>query len=219
MFKITPSQKIQSLQSKSKKFVISVSHQKQRKVFLPQSESENGRWSAEEHNRFIDAIIKYGNDWKKVQRHVATRTSTQARSHAQKFLMKLKRCELIRKKKINLNLSWAKSISLLKNELSPSEIRDVFFSVSCSKKSKNNFCEKTEDTFSTNEDEGFAFASTDNSMDIDSSNWYTENSYESSLSPKKDSEYIKCFFDSFNTRKISFEINDIDALYLTSCGK
>ena len=133
MFKITPSQKIQSLQSKSKKFVISVSHQKQRKVFLPQSESENGRWSAEEHNRFIDAIIKYGNDWKKVQRHVATRTSTQARSHAQKFLMKLKRCELIRKKKINLNLSWAKSISLLKNELSPSEIRDVFFIVSCSK--------------------------------------------------------------------------------------
>ena len=219
MFKITPSQKIQSLQSKSKKFVISVSHQKQRKVFLPQSESENGRWSAEEHNRFIDAIIKYGNDWKKVQRHVATRTSTQARSHAQKFLMKLKRCELIRKKKINLNLSWAKSISLLKNELSPSEIRDVFFSVSCSKKSKNTFCEKTEDTFSTNEDEGFAFASTDNSMDIDSSNWYTENSYESSLSPKKDSEYIKSFIDSFNTRKISFEINDIDALYLTSCGK
>lgn len=65
MFKITPSQKIQSLQSKSKKFVISVSHQKQRKVLLPQSESENGRWSAEEHNRFIDAIIKYGNDWKK----------------------------------------------------------------------------------------------------------------------------------------------------------
>ena len=103
--------------------------------------------------------------------------------------------------------------------MSPSEIRDVFFSVSCSKKSKNNFCEKTEDTFSTNEDEGFAFASTDNSMDIDSSNWYTENSYESSLSPKKDSEYIKSFIDSFNTRKISFEINDIDALYLTSCGK
>lgn len=133
--------------------------------------------------------------------------------------MKLKRCELIRKKKINLNLSWAKSISLLKNELSPSEIRDVFSRVSCSKKSKNNFCEKTEDTFSTNEDEGFALASTDNSMDIDSSNWYTESSYESSLSPKKDSEYIKNFIDSFNTRKISFEINDIDALYLTFCGK
>lgn len=221
MFKITPSQKIQSQPCRFKKFVITVSHQKQRKVLLPQSESENGRWSAEEHNRFIEAIIKYGNDWRKVQRHVSTRTSTQARSHAQKFLMKLKRCDLIRKKKINLNLSWAKSISLLKSELSPSEIREVFFSVSCSKKSKKCFCDKTEETFSTNEDEGFAFASTDNSMDIESSYWYTESSFndEINLSPKKDSEYIKSFIDSFNTRKISFEINDIDALYLTSCEK
>ena len=219
MFKITPSQNFQSQSYKVKKFVITVSHQKTRKVLLSKNESENGRWSAEEHNRFIEAIIKYGNDWKKVQRHVSTRTSTQARSHAQKFLMKLKRCELIRKKKINLNLSWAKSISLLKSELSPSEIREVFSSVSCSKKNKKNFCEQTEESFSTNEDEGFPFASTDNSMDIDSSNCYTESNFNEENSLQKDSEYIKCFIDSFNTRKVSFEINDIDALYLTSCNK
>ena len=208
MFKVTSSQ---SQPCKIKKFVITVSHQKQRKDLSSKKESENGRWSEEEHNRFIDAIIKYGNDWKKVQRHVSTRTSTQARSHAQKFLMKLKRCDLIRKKKINLNLSWAKSISLLNSELSPSEIRKIFCSVS----KKKNCCEQTEE--STNEDEGFA--STDNSMNIDSSNWYTENNFNEENCSKKDSEYIKCFFDSFNPRKISFEINDIDALYLTSCDK
>lgn len=34
---------------------------------------------------------KYGRDWKKVQAHVGTRTTTQARSHAQKFFAKLEK--------------------------------------------------------------------------------------------------------------------------------
>ena len=51
--------------------------------------SINGRWTREEHRRFIDAIITYGNDWKKIQNYVYSRSSTQARSHAQKFLLKL----------------------------------------------------------------------------------------------------------------------------------
>ena len=33
----------------------------------------------------------FGKNWKKVQQHVETRTSTQARSHAQKFFVKLAR--------------------------------------------------------------------------------------------------------------------------------
>lgn len=32
---------------------------------------------------------KFGKEWQKVQQHVNTRTSTQARSHAQKFFVKL----------------------------------------------------------------------------------------------------------------------------------
>ena len=31
----------------------------------------------------------YGKEWKKVEEHVGTRSSTQARSHAQKFFVKL----------------------------------------------------------------------------------------------------------------------------------
>jgi SHAQKYF class myb-like DNA-binding protein len=48
-----------------------------------------GRWTHEEHKRFIEALLKFGNEWKNVQKHVGTRSSTQARSHAQKFFVKI----------------------------------------------------------------------------------------------------------------------------------
>lgn len=38
-----------------------------------------------EHVRFLEALKTFGKNWKKVEEFVATRTSTQARSHAQKF--------------------------------------------------------------------------------------------------------------------------------------
>ena len=43
---------------------------------------KNGRWSMMEHVRFLEALKNYGKNWKKVEEHVATRSSTQARSHA-----------------------------------------------------------------------------------------------------------------------------------------
>ena len=63
-----------------------------------------GRWEKEEHKRFIDAIIYYGNDWHKVQQYVGTRTSTQARSHAQKFFEKLKKS-----KKLKFDVDFTKN--------------------------------------------------------------------------------------------------------------
>lgn len=54
----------------------------------------SGRWSVDEHKKFLEAIIKYGNDWKEVQKHIGTRSSSQARSHAQKFFIKLKQEQL-----------------------------------------------------------------------------------------------------------------------------
>ena len=51
----------------------------------------DGRWNSDEHKRFIIGCLLYGNNWKKVEGYVQTRTSTQIRSHAQKFLIKLKK--------------------------------------------------------------------------------------------------------------------------------
>ena len=49
-----------------------------------------GRWSYREHIKFIEAIAEYGKNWKDVQKYVGSRSSAQARSHAQKFFLKLK---------------------------------------------------------------------------------------------------------------------------------
>jgi SHAQKYF class myb-like DNA-binding protein len=56
-------------------------------------ESKNkgtGRWTKQEQKLFEEALEKYGKDWKRIQEFVGTRTTTQARSHAQKFFLKLK---------------------------------------------------------------------------------------------------------------------------------
>lgn len=59
-----------------------------KEAVLPTS---RGRWSSIEHGMFLQALWLYGKEWKKVQTHVKTRTSTQARSHAQKFFRKLEK--------------------------------------------------------------------------------------------------------------------------------
>jgi SHAQKYF class myb-like DNA-binding protein len=56
-----------------------------------ESEVSNGRWTKEEHERFVDAIKQHGKNWKKVEETVATRTGAQIRSHAQKFFLKVEK--------------------------------------------------------------------------------------------------------------------------------
>lgn len=50
----------------------------------------NGRWTKKEKQLFIEALDKFGKNWKKVQAFVGTRTGTQIRSHAQKYFLGLK---------------------------------------------------------------------------------------------------------------------------------
>jgi len=50
-----------------------------------------GRWTEHEHKKFLEAILMYGNEWKSVQKYISSRSSTQARSHAQKFFLRLKK--------------------------------------------------------------------------------------------------------------------------------
>lgn len=50
-----------------------------------------GRWSQEEHERFLKGFELYGHKWRKVRDVVGTRTVTQVRTHAQKFFVKMKK--------------------------------------------------------------------------------------------------------------------------------
>ena len=88
-----------------------------------------GRWSKDEQFRFAEAVLKYGNDWKQIQSHVFSRNMTQVRSHAQKFLMKLKETNFMMNQKINPNLSWTKIMNCLRANFQYNELKDLFFSV------------------------------------------------------------------------------------------
>lgn len=57
---------------------------------------ENGRWSALEHQLFLKGtsvshlgLQQHGKNWGKIEMMISTRSSSQIRSHAQKFFSKL----------------------------------------------------------------------------------------------------------------------------------
>lgn len=52
-----------------------------------------GRWTMEEHQLFILGLKKFGKNWKKLEGFIETRTSSQIRSHAQKYFNKRDRVQ------------------------------------------------------------------------------------------------------------------------------
>lgn len=104
------------------------------------SKSNDGRWTKDEQHRFAEAVYLYGNDWKKIQEHVNSRNITQVRSHAQKFLMKLKENRSLLDRGLGQGLSWTKTIIYLQKILPSPELKEVLFSVeqSCHKKSSGH---------------------------------------------------------------------------------
>lgn len=50
-----------------------------------------GRWNDKEQTSFLQALDKYGVNWKKISESTPSRTNNQIRSHAQKFFQKIKK--------------------------------------------------------------------------------------------------------------------------------
>ena len=101
------------------------------------SNSNGGRWNKDEQKRFAEAVLKYGNDWKKIQNHIFSRNITQVRSHAQKFLMKLKDNDFVKNKGLTQSMSWTKVMNYLRSVLTHEELKKVLFSVEQNDEKKN----------------------------------------------------------------------------------
>ena len=57
------------------------------------SNSFEGRWKNDEQNQFLLGISLYGKNWKEINKLIKTRTAVQVKSHAQKFVNKMKLCK------------------------------------------------------------------------------------------------------------------------------
>ena len=96
----------------------------------PEMNLSNGRWTKQERIKFAEAIYRFGMDWKKIKEYIATRNTIQLRSHAQKFLYKLKRDKFIVKKGLDFKeMNWQQSLKYLKEKLTEQELLNVLYSI------------------------------------------------------------------------------------------
>lgn len=72
---------------------------------------DGGRWTAVEHELFLEGLELYNKDWQKVSELVKTRTVKQTRTHAQKYFEKLGRNQLYESSR-----SWMQLCQLKKTE-------------------------------------------------------------------------------------------------------
>ena len=84
----------------------------------------NGRWSQKEHLLFIKGCLLYGNYWKKVKKYIQTRSCSQIRSHAQKYLNKLNKKYYGNKNNISFDLNLKLSDDEIKRLVNKNKFND-----------------------------------------------------------------------------------------------
>lgn len=192
-------------------------------------DSNNGRWDKEEQKRFAEAILKYGNDWKKIQNHVSSRNITQVRSHAQKFLMKLKENDLLTNKGMEKNLCWTKVMNFLNSTLSYNELKEVLFSVEQTSQKKNgsknvrnlkkikknhNLEKNLEKAENLSDDSGSNLNSDTNNSSLLCENDMNENNYinlseeiKTKIVEEEEKEMLQKFIECFNPTSNNITLN------------
>ena len=182
-----------------------------------------GRWSQEEHLRFIEAILKYGNEWKNVQKLVKSRSSTQARSHAQKFFFKMKKNNLINFD-IDLNKNFIKSLHEFANTLDEYQYSNIINSLNLiaheKTKPKLNSSESQENVklnefklyyknlSSFNQENSFNKEITDNLSELTASSTMNNNYYLVSLPNYDDQLFCQDIFDNSHQDNVIFNISN-----------
>lgn len=147
-----------------------------------------GRWGKDEHQRFIDGIIKFGNNWRLVQKYIGTRTGTQIRSHAQKFFEKLKRSKIFKKGEYDLSKNSLKLLYEIISNLSEKHQEQAtkkLYSLPYEINSKSNNLEKNESNDELN------FFNNDENSQINKNNKKEENNEKNKFINTKDYYYIE----------------------------
>ena len=113
-----------------------------------------GRWTENEHKLFLEGLNLYGKNWKMIENHVGTRTSTQIRSHAQKYQIKINKELGIKNqdsssKEIQRSDDESKNLHEIKNDIpdqnnpppiiSPLRSEPIFRRINCNYASPNTF--------------------------------------------------------------------------------
>jgi SHAQKYF class myb-like DNA-binding protein len=84
VFSSNPALEKDETRSKKRKYKSQSSNDKQDKI----GESAAGRWTTEEHELFLQGVLLYGRQWRKMQPLIKTRSIVQIRTHAQKVFKK-----------------------------------------------------------------------------------------------------------------------------------
>ena len=169
-----------------------------------------GKWKNDEHQRFIEGVKKYGNDWSLVQKYVRTRTIIQIRSHAQKFMKKLKKLKIFETNSYDFSKSSLKIVHKIIKNLSNKKYNQILklskplFNINEIKENKIEL-NKQKEKFEENKfDIEFYFNENNNNRlygDIRNYNDY--------YLTYKDREYIS-FYDCFNFENNNEYISNYD---------
>ena len=170
-----------------------------------------GKWKNDEHQRFIEGVKKYGNDWSLVQKYVRTRTIIQIRSHAQKFMKKLKKLKIFETNSYDFSKSSLKIVHKIIKNLSNKKYNQILklskplFNINEIKENKielNKQKEKFEENKFNNDIQFYFNEKINNKLYGDIRNYNDYLTY-------KDREYIS-FYDCFNFENNNEYISNYD---------
>ena len=62
------------------------------KIFITTKHQKKAeRWNKDERFKFLEALYNFGDNWKIIKKYIKSRSDVQVRSHAQKFILKLRK--------------------------------------------------------------------------------------------------------------------------------